>query len=194
MPGFYTHLLLGGLISVFVLSFFHKEFQSKYIITGMISGLIPDIDIITGGFHGINIDTTIFVFPLDFLTQIIAKFDLSYYLDHGIIDIEHRGITHSIEIFIIGSIILLVFLLSLIGLKKLDLSSMLIISSIIIFSWFSHLIADFQFNTIQGNGFEVFSSFVLWVKYHEGIRIWVGRQIFSDEVLTADSYLFYSNP
>ncbi|MHA1993630.1 MAG: metal-dependent hydrolase [Candidatus Hodarchaeales archaeon] len=172
MPGFYTHILLGGLIFALVLTIFQQEFKAKFLYLGMISGLIPDIDIILGGFHGINIDTTIFVFPLDFLTQITAKFNLSDYLDHGIIDIEHRGITHSLEFFIIGFVILAIGLLCGVGLKKLEISSMIIISSIITLPWLSHLIADFRFVTLQGNGFEIVMSFVLWVKYRERVGLW----------------------
>ena len=186
MPGFYTHMLLGGLISVLVLTIFQQEFKARFICLGMISGLIPDIDIIVGGFHGINIDTTIFIFPLDFITQITAKFNLSDYLDHGILNIDHRGITHTLEFFFIGFVMVLVVLLFGMGMKKLDIFTMLILSSIIGFSWLSHLIADFRFITIQGNGFEIGMSFLLWVKYRERIGIWFGRQIFSDEISIAD--------
>ncbi|MHA2389516.1 MAG: hypothetical protein ACXACW_12425, partial [Candidatus Hodarchaeales archaeon] len=59
-----------------------------------------------------------------------------------------------------------------VGLKKLEISSMIIISSIITLPWLSHLIADFRFVTLQGNGFEIVMSFVLWVKYRERVGLW----------------------
>lgn len=148
----------------------------RYLTLGMISGLLPDIDILLGGFHGINIDTTIFVFPADFITQITAEFNISDYLDNGIFDIEHRGITHSGDFFLIGLIILLIISIFGIALRKIDVTSALLILVIIECSWFSHLFADFNLKSIQGNGIEVVMTVILWFKYHEDVGIWIEKQ------------------
>jgi membrane-bound metal-dependent hydrolase YbcI (DUF457 family) len=175
MPGFYTHLLLGGLISVFIVTLVQRELKTKYIYLGMISGLIPDIDILLGGFHGINMDTTILFFPLDFLTQITVRFNFSDYLDHGIINIEHRGITHSLEFFLIGMVILMLIVVVIFVFRRSEISRIVVIFSIIGLSWVSHIIADSQFLTAQANGFEIAMTFILWVKYHKQISAWTKR-------------------
>jgi membrane-bound metal-dependent hydrolase YbcI (DUF457 family) len=112
MPGFYTHILVGYLITIGCFKFYQQQLTTRWLIIGCMMALAPDIDIILGGFDGINIDTTPLLFLFDIPADMITGLKLSDLLDEGLwnslrtVQIEHRGITHSIASVIVGLIII----------------------------------------------------------------------------------------
>ena len=177
MPGFYTHILVGYLITKGCFKFYQQQLTTRWLLIGVGMALAPDIDIILGGFDGINIDTTPLLFLFDIPGDLITGLKVSDLLDEGLwnslgtVQIEHRGITHSIAFVIAGLIVIGSYHLwrrkqysNTQNIKNIDKEAQCHLS-IMSLAWVSHVILDYNILRIHAIIFELIMTFLLFYRY-----------------------------
>jgi membrane-bound metal-dependent hydrolase YbcI (DUF457 family) len=177
MPGFYTHILVGYLITIGSFKFYQQQLTTRWLIIGVAMALVPDIDIILGGFEGINIDTTPLLFLFDIPADMITGLKLSDLLNEGLwnslrtVQIEHRGITHSIASVIVGLIVIGSYHLwrrkqysNTQNIKNIEKEAQCHLS-IVCLAWVSHIILDYNIERIHAIIFELTMTFILFYRY-----------------------------
>ena len=177
MPGFYTHILVGYLITKGCFKFYQQQLTTRWLLIGVGMALAPDIDIILGGFDGINIDTTPLLFLFDIPGDLITGLKVSDLLDEGLLNslntvqIEHRGITHSIAFIIVGLIVIGSYHLwqrkqysNTQNIKNIDKEAQCHLS-IMSLAWVSHVILDYNILRIHAIIFELIMTFLLFYRY-----------------------------
>ncbi len=177
MPGFYTHILVGYLITKGCFKFYQQQLTTRWLIIGCVMALTPDIDIILGGFDGIDINTQPFLFLFDIPSDILTGIKVSDLLNEGLwnslhtVQIEHRGITHSIAFVIVGLIVIGSYHLwrrkqysNTQQIKNIGKEAQCHLS-VVSLAWVSHVTLDYNLLRIHSIIFELTLTFIIFYRF-----------------------------
>jgi membrane-bound metal-dependent hydrolase YbcI (DUF457 family) len=146
MPVFGVHLVVGLIIGIFgSLFLIEKRDRIKLIIVATVSAVMPDVDVVLGGFDLIDIDTHEYLDPMKPIFNDSVRYSISDRLNEGIMNIDHRGITHSLELFLL-LILTTIIVTGLTWVKEREKKQKYaLFGLVIVIAWYSHLLLDFWY-------------------------------------------------